>query len=146
MRAALAAGEAVVLFPGDDAATPSDLRRRDGPLDVVAIDGTWEQASRLDKRLPGQRVRLDDDVVAALGEGEGRQLRSHPTPWREVSTLTAIRHCLGALGADASRLADYQAVADAGARAQLGPPRVSERRAAAAARTRAAAARAAAAG
>ena len=72
---------------------------------------------------------MDDDVVDALARGEGRQLRSHPTAWREVGTLAATRHFLGALGvASAPRLADYQAVADAAARRQLGPPRLSPKR------------------
>ena len=48
MRAALEAGDAVVLFPSDDAAPASALA---GPVDVVVIDGTWEQAQKLNARL-----------------------------------------------------------------------------------------------
>jgi hypothetical protein len=126
MRAALEAGDAVVLFPSDDAAPASALA---GPVDVVVIDGTWEQAQKLNARLPGRRAKLDDDIVDELSKGEGRQLRSHPTAWREVGTLAATRHFLGALGiASAPRLAHYQAVADAAARRQLGPPRLSPKR------------------
>ena len=126
MRAALEAGDAVVLFPSDDAAPASALA---GPVDVVVIDGTWEQAQKLNARLPGRRAKLDEDIVDELSKGEGRQLRSHPTAWREVGTLAATRHFLGALGvSSAPVLADYQAVADAAARRQLGPPRLSPKR------------------
>jgi len=126
MRAALEDGAAVVLFPSDDAAPASALA---GPVDVVVIDGTWEQAQKLNARLPGRRAKLDDDIVDELSRGEGRQLRSHPTAWREVGTLAATRHFLGALGvSSAPVLADYQAVADAAARRQLGPPRLSPKR------------------
>ena len=51
MRAA-GGGAAVVLFPSDDAAPASALS---GPVDVVVIDGTWEQAQKLNARLPGGR-------------------------------------------------------------------------------------------
>ena len=123
MRASLENGDAVVLFPRGDAAPAASLRGR-GPLDVVVVDGTWDQARRLDRRLPGARVDLDARVVARLGAGEGRQLRPHPIKWREVSTLAATGHLLAALGNGGSaRLADYQGVADAAARAQLGPKR-----------------------
>ena len=126
MRRALIDGEAVVLFPSDDAAPASALA---GPVDVVVIDGTWEQAQKLNARLPGRRAKLDEDIVEELSKGEGRQLRSHPTAWREVGTLAATRHFLGAIGvSSAPVLADYQAVADAAARRQLGPPRLSPKR------------------
>ena len=95
MRAALEDGAAVVLFPSDDAAPASELA---GPVDVVVIDGTWEQAQKLNARLPGRRAKLDEHIVGELSKGEGRQLRSHPTAWREVGTLAATRHFLGALG------------------------------------------------
>ena len=73
----------------------------------------------------GPRVKLDDETVDVLATGQGRQLRTHPTKWREVSTLSAVRHLLGALGVEtAASLRDYQAVADAAARRQLGPPRL----------------------
>ena len=126
MRAALENGEAVVLFPADDAALASEVS---GPVDLVVIDGTWEQAQKLNARLPGKRAKLDEYIVDELAKGEGRQLRSHPTAWREVGTLAATRHFLGAVGvASAPRLAKYQALADAAARKQLGPPRLSPKR------------------
>ena len=124
MRRALIDGEAVVLFPSDTAAPASELSGH--VVDVVVIDGTWEQAQKLNARLPGRRAKLDEHIVEELARGEGRQLRSHPTAWREVGTLAATRHFLGALGvSSAPVLADYQAVADAAARRQLGPPRLS---------------------
>ena len=88
-----------------------------------------EEAQKLNARLPGRRAKLDEHIVEELARGEGRQLRSHPTAWREVGTLAATRHFLGALGvSSAPVLADYQAVADAAARRQLGPPRLSPKR------------------
>lgn len=127
MRAALENGEAVVLFPSEDAELASEVS---GPVDLVVIDGTWEQAQKLHARLPGRRrAKLDAHVVDQLSRGEGRQLRSHPTAWREVGTLAATQFFLGALDvASAARLANYQAVADAAARKQLGPPRLSPKR------------------
>ena len=125
MRRALEAREAAVLFPTDDAVSVSDFASR-GTVDVVVIDGTWSQARKLYRRLPrSDTVSLDDDTVSLLATGQGRQLRSHPTKWREVSTLSATRHLLNGLGAPtAHRLAEYQDVADAAARRQLGPPRL----------------------
>ena len=63
MRAALEDGAAVVLFPSDDAAPASELA---GPVDVVVIDGTWEQAQKLNARLPGRRAKLDEHIVDEL--------------------------------------------------------------------------------
>mmetsp|Transcript_11576 Transcript_11576/g.34467 ORF Transcript_11576/g.34467 Transcript_11576/m.34467 type:complete len:281 (+) Transcript_11576:157-999(+) len=127
MMRSLAAGEAYVLFPEDGAASPADVVDREAPFDLVVLDGTWEQASKLARRLPGPRLALDHATVARLSAGEGRQLRPHPEKWREVSTLSALRHALASLGVpEAAALADYQAVADAAARRQLGPRRLRE--------------------
>ena len=128
MRASLERGTAAVLFPSEDAVPAADVAAAGGaPLDVVVLDGTWSQARKLYHRLPaaGPRVKLDDETVGVLATGQGRQLRTHPTKWREVSTLSAVRHLLGALGVETvASLRDYQAVADAAARRQLGPPRL----------------------
>jgi DTW domain-containing protein YfiP len=171
-----------------------------GLLDVVVIDGTWAQARKLHASLPtgAPRVRLSDDTLeelegarvsaAAAAEvvekgaavtdnagGGGMQLRRHPTPWREISTLEATCSLLDDLDAAAaakgekeeeegtyvegstinavtrgraasspslrplrstkaiptapsrwSALRDYQRLADAAARKQLGPPRISQ--------------------
>jgi DTW domain-containing protein YfiP len=124
MLASIAAGEAIVLFPSDDSVPASAL---DGtPRDVVVLDGTWSQARKLYKRLPvAPAVRLDAADVDELATGAGRQLRTHPTAWREVSTLSAVRRLLTALGSrTAGALSGYQDVADAAARRQLGPPRL----------------------
>jgi len=98
-----------------------------------------------------QRVRLSDKSLATI-VGDGRQLRRHPLLWREISTVSAVRllfqdlhECSdGGDGGNRSRsqqqpppspdgstellpwwdaLAEYQAIADAAARKQLGRPR-----------------------
>ena len=72
-------------------------------------------------------MRLDAADVDELATGAGRQLRTHPTAWREVSTLSAVRRLLTALGSrTADALSGYQDVADAAARRQLGPPRLKQ--------------------
>lgn len=83
-------------------------------------------------------VCLSATAVAALGSaaasggaehggGFGRQLRRHPTPWREVSTLEATRRLLLDMGAApevVGPLQEWQLRADAAAKKQLGPRRI----------------------
>ena len=58
---------------------------------------------------------------------QGRQLRRHPIPWREISTVAALRLLLDEIcfnrECDWSALGSYQEKADSGARAQLGKVR-----------------------
>lgn len=88
--------------------------------DLIVLDGTWQQARRMHQRyIPLEadggppRVCLSDQALERLGGVEsdvdpssidkvndpaatevdrlGRQLRRHPIPWKEVSTLEATR-------------------------------------------------------
>jgi len=124
----------MVLFPSDDAKTITELQEAeraqalnftnkassgtDLPVDLIVIDGTWEQARRMYKRyIEGsmtdteqhyrdlQHVQLSDEALSTLtkssedssaetGAQWGRQLRRHPEMWREISTLAATRMLL----------------------------------------------------
>jgi DTW domain-containing protein YfiP len=128
----------LVLFPSQDSKTIAELEQtgqfqktndsRSTNFDLVIIDGTWEQARRMHKKLPiePQRVQLSDEALEGL-KLTGRQLRRHPEEWREISTLAAMRFLLQDIDMDPigswDVLADYQTLADAAARAQLGAPR-----------------------
>mmetsp|Transcript_8603 Transcript_8603/g.11047 ORF Transcript_8603/g.11047 Transcript_8603/m.11047 type:complete len:314 (+) Transcript_8603:156-1097(+) len=137
----------LVLFPSDDAVPISSAIRKlsKAPgcnqidnLNVVIIDGTWNQARKMHVRLPtgAQRVCLSDKAIASLMNNcsEGFQLRRHPTKWREISTLEALRLFLNDLcmaidsdlvtHASWDILKDYQTTGDKSALKQLGPPRI----------------------
>jgi DTW domain-containing protein YfiP len=67
------------------------------------------------------------DKANASGTGTGRQLRRHPVLWREIGTTAATGSLLQDMDPDGpweTILAQYQQRADAGARAQLGAPRI----------------------
>lgn len=121
--------------------------------DVVVIDGTWSQAGRLHKRLldATSAVRHVSLSREALGELElisharrsattngsrlsvsgGLQLRRHPVGWKEISTLEALRLLLRDMHVDEAfwaPLSEYQSIADAAARKQLGPIRLRGKR------------------
>jgi len=137
----------LVLFPFDEAIPISSALHKlsKAPvcnqidnLNVIIIDGTWSQARKMHARLPtgAQRVCLSDKAVASLMNncGEGYQLRRHPTKWREISTLEALRLFLSDLSmaidsdlvinASWDILKDYQTIGDKSALKQLGPPRI----------------------
>jgi len=185
----------IVLFPTEDAQTFEDLYQStisskrddasatDTKLDVVVIDGTWQQAQKIHQRyIPAVqdggpcRVCLSDAALELLGGGgggggggdqaptsspsssidshsqtrvgSGKQLRRHPIAWKEISTLEATRLLFRDMmqvqmsessssssgnHADSrppknddecyNLLREFQALSDAAARAQLGPPR-----------------------
>jgi DTW domain-containing protein YfiP len=69
----------------------------------------------------------DGNSDSASGTGTGRQLRRHPVLWREIGTTAATGSLLQDMDPDGpweTILAQYQQRADAGARAQLGAPRM----------------------
>ena len=142
----------IVLFPDEDAETYQSLsdsfQKAMGTMDLIVLDGTWEQARRLYKRyIPARaaggppRVKLTAEALATLQPAAqrakdessslaftGRQLRRHPEWWREISTLTATRLLLSDMDDVEEKnrwdsLADYQECADRAAREQLGAPR-----------------------
>jgi DTW domain-containing protein YfiP len=158
---ALSENSCFVLFPSEDAETFETLSFRDEnaetrfnldngkKMDLIIIDGTWEQARRLYKRyIPStadegpRRVQLTGQALSTLstpvgesGAFTGRQLRRHPELYREISTLAAMRLLL--LDMDAAWnptltrswdiLAEYQERADTAAIRQLGVPRLSSK-------------------
>jgi len=76
--------------------------------------------------IPGAAGSPDEEARAPGVDTFGAQLRRHPIPWREVSTLEAVRLLLRDMGLPPETWAPleaYQRVADAAAKRQLGPPR-----------------------
>lgn len=134
MVASIQAGEASVLFPTDSALRVADVfASNQPPRDLVILDGTWGQARKMLARLPPEApsIKLSRSSVDRLATGQGRQLRKHPEPWREVSTLEALCSAFGELPTkphhDIDILRRYQHCADTAALRQLGPIRRSQR-------------------
>lgn len=97
--------DAVLLFPSEDALPISAFRNHERPLTLVVPDGTWSQAIRARKRLPGlERLRC---AVIAGGDSEYR-LRHDPRQGR-LSTMEAIARAFGALEGPAVQAALEQA-------------------------------------
>ncbi len=86
---------AALLFPGtpDRPATPLDPARP--PRRLVIVDGTWPQASRMTRRVPGlvdlPRVSIDRPAR------DVPRLRKPHAPWAR-STLEAIAEACGVMG------------------------------------------------
>lgn len=134
MIASIQRGEASVLFPTDSALRIADaFAKNQPPRDLVILDGTWVQARKMLARLPPElpSIQLSRSSVDRLATGQGRQLRKHPEPWREVSTLGALCLALEELPTklhdDPDILRRYQHCADTAALRQLGPIRRSQR-------------------
>jgi DTW domain-containing protein YfiP len=88
----------VLLFPHEDAKPIEDFAAA-GPLTLVVPDGTWSQAIRARKRIPG----LEGLRCATVPPGETTyRLRHDPRPGH-LSTLEAIARALGALEGPAVR-------------------------------------------
>jgi DTW domain-containing protein YfiP len=81
----------ILLFPHDEAIALTAWRENPGPLTLVVPDGTWSQAVRARRRVPG----LAEIPCAALPAGlvSTYRLRHEPRPGR-VSTLEAIAYAL----------------------------------------------------
>jgi DTW domain-containing protein YfiP len=126
----------IILFPDDNAQTASELDisafEKQG-MDLVVLDGTWTSASKLHRRyIPStaRRVQLSETSLDYLRNGNGHQLRRHPTTWRQIGTFEATRLFLNEIGSadDALKpLATYQDIANEAARRELGPPRSSSK-------------------
>jgi DTW domain-containing protein YfiP len=85
-------GPCVLLFPGEDARPIEEWRDREG-LTVIALDGTWSQAARARRRLPGL---LDLPSAFVPSQPPLYALRYDPRPGR-VGTMEAIARALGVL-------------------------------------------------
>jgi DTW domain-containing protein len=96
------AAQPVLLFPHPEAVPLATFRDSDLPTTLIVPDGTWSQAIRARRRVPG----LADVPCACLPPGlvSTYRLRREPRPGR-LSTLEAIAHALGVL--------ESQAVAEA---------------------------------
>ena len=129
----------------DDRLLPSD--RSQGGVDLVVIDGTWEQARRMYRHhfVDGENcprlirhVCLSQATLLSLfgnkdSDISDRQLRRHPEQWREISTCSALRLLLQewnsvltpaeTTDSCCDALAQYQMLANVAAQMQLGPPR-----------------------
>jgi DTW domain-containing protein YfiP len=84
----------VLLFPHEEATPLRDLCERPGPITLVVPDGTWSQAVRARRRIPG--LAAIPCVALPGGLVSGYRLRHDPRAGR-VSTLEAIAHALGVL-------------------------------------------------
>ncbi len=86
----------LLLYPGEDAPLlePSLLAGDPRPVTLVVPDGTWRQASRMGRRLPGLEhatmVRLPDGPKSAWGIRQ----EYHP---QGLATFEAIARALGIL-------------------------------------------------
>jgi len=90
------ASRLLLLFPGEDATILSrELVREDPrPVTLIVPDGSWRQARKFGRRIPG----LDrlEQVCLPPGPGSRYQLRAE-NPGRGLSTLEAIARALGIL-------------------------------------------------
>ena len=84
----------LLLYPGDDAPilSRSFLDQDPRPVTLVVPDGTWSQASRMGKRLPG----LDHAEMVRLPEGPRTRwgIRREPHP-HGLATFEAIARAFG---------------------------------------------------
>jgi len=103
VREALAAGNAHVLFPGEDAIDVATARF-ESPITLVVLDGTWWQAQKLLKANPAV-AKLPRLAVHPAAPSMYGQLRREPAD-HCVATLEAIAHVLGHLEGDPARFAE----------------------------------------
>ena len=96
VRAAIGADRPVVLYPQDDASVLApEMLEGNERLCLIALDGTWGQASSMNRRVPGlagiPRVRLPDGTLPV------DYLRKNHMENR-CSTAEAVIHACSALG------------------------------------------------
>ncbi len=91
---------AALLFPGDGA-VPAAARADDPPRLLIAVDGTWHQATKILQANPAlaalPRISVEPDRPGGYGD-----LRREPEP-HCLSTLEAVALALGALERDPAR-------------------------------------------
>lgn len=88
----------LLLYPGDDVPvlSPSLLALDARPITLVVPDGSWRQAARMGRRLPGleqvEMVRLPEGATTAWG------IRKENTP-QGLATFEAIARAMGIIEA-----------------------------------------------
>jgi DTW domain-containing protein YfiP len=87
-------GTPVLLFPHPEAQPIESWCQSDRPVTLVVPDGTWRQAQRVRRRVPG----LDAVPCAFVKREEPSQYRLRHTPFpRRLATMEAIAEALGVL-------------------------------------------------
>lgn len=93
-------GTPVLLFPHPEARPLAEWRDSASPVTLVVPDGTWRQAQRVRRRIPG----LANIPCARVDRDEPSQYRLRHTPHeRRLATLEAIAEALGVLEGPAPR-------------------------------------------
>ena len=86
-------GAPVLLFPDENARPIEEWRASHEAVTLIALDGTWAQAARARRRLPG----LLDLASASVPTGPPlHRIRDDPRPGR-LGTLEALGRALGVL-------------------------------------------------
>lgn len=87
-------GTPVLLFPHPDAQPIEAWRDSSRPVTLVVPDGTWRQAQRVRRRIPG----LDAVPCAVVKRDQPSEYRLRHTPFpRRLATMEAIAEALGVL-------------------------------------------------
>lgn len=87
-------GTPVLLFPHPDAQPIEAWRDSPRPVTLVVPDGTWRQAQRVRRRIPG----LDAIPCAVVKRDQPSEYRLRHTPFpRRLATMEAIAEALGVL-------------------------------------------------
>jgi DTW domain-containing protein YfiP len=131
MEGALTKKTTIVLFPAENSVTYQEFvselgwqEPRDGTkLDLIVLDGTWEQARRLFKRyIPTRATKIQLSIHDGLDQ-TGRQMRPHPIPVREIATSHALQLLLRDMDVNGdevfSTLDKYHAILRVAVNAQL---------------------------
>jgi DTW domain-containing protein YfiP len=92
-RAQPLSGECLLLYPHAEAQPIERWRDHPGPLTLVVPDGTWRQAARVRRRVPGL---ADVPCVSLPPVTSGYRLRQATRPGR-LSTMEAITRALAIL-------------------------------------------------
>jgi DTW domain-containing protein YfiP len=100
VRAALDAGGALLLYPGDGGLAPEALPAP--PCTLIVVDGTWKQVRKLLAASP--RIAALPRLGLLPGGPGGYSIRRTPAP-EYLATIEAVALALGALEKDGTRYA-----------------------------------------